>query len=125
MKAIRNSNIIKYTILAIIITSLVRYDAFKLVNDNISREAADFCNALMWVLSSFLTCYLTFVHYANFVWTKRIAFIFFGLTVKNLADELFQENKALQIGEWVFVVVLIICTIKYIKNEPSPTNTCL
>lgn len=132
---IRQSNIIKYSIIAIMVVALIGYDCFNILHDNFDTDdikvqqpsdiAYFVASALCWLIASSLICYITFKNYCNFVWTKRFAFILVGLTINNAVDQLMNDNLILHIGEWIFVICWVAATLKYIKNKPSPTNVSL
>ena len=121
---IQQSNIIKYAIIAIMVIALIGYDCFNIVHDNFDTEGVEqqpsdivyfLASALCWLIASSLICYTTFKNYSNFMWTKRFAFIFVGLTINNFVDQMMNDNLVVHISEWVFVITWIGATLYFIK----------
>lgn len=121
---IRSSNIIKYSIIAIMVIALIGYDCFSIVHDNFDTEVVEqqpsdlvyyFADALCWLIISALLFYITLKNYSSFVWTKRFACFLLGLTINNFVDEIFQDNLVLQISEWIFVIGWVAATLYFIK----------
>jgi hypothetical protein len=80
------------------------------------------CDAICWTVFASLLYFITTQYFDNFLWTKRWAFILLGLSIYNLIDECLQDNLMPHYSEWFFAIIWIACTLKYIKNKPSPTN---